>query len=62
MKEKSIEWIGSSKKDLVSLPEDVVDEIGYALYLAQIGKHYKGTKVLKGFAGALYNKKYARGK
>ena len=37
MKEKAIEWIGSSKKDLRSLSEDVINEIGYALYQAQIG-------------------------
>jgi phage-related protein len=27
-------WVGSSKKDLLALPEDVVDVFGYALYLA----------------------------
>jgi len=35
---KRLEWIGSSKKDLKALPEQVVDVFGYALYLAQIGQ------------------------
>lgn len=52
MKEKFIVWIGSSKKDLMSLSDVVIDEIGYALYFAQIGKQHKDTKVLKGFHGA----------
>lgn len=36
----------------MSLSEDVIDEIGYALHLAQIGKQHKDTKVLKGFHGS----------
>ncbi len=37
---KPLEWIGSSRKDLKSLPDDVKDVFGYALYLAQTGgKH-----------------------
>jgi phage-related protein len=27
MKEKPLEWIGSSKKDLIALSDDVIDEI-----------------------------------
>lgn len=52
MKEKFVMWMGSSKKDLMSLSDTVIDEIGYALYFAQIGKQHKDTKVLKGFHGA----------
>lgn len=37
---KPLYWVGSSKKDLQSLPEDVQDVFGYALHLAQAGgKH-----------------------
>lgn len=52
MKEKNIEWIGSSKKDLMSLSENVRDVIGFALYHAQMGSKHDDTKVLKGFHGA----------
>ena len=45
-------WVGSSKKDLLSLPEEVVDVFGYALYLAQIGKKHDQAKPLKGFGSA----------
>ena len=45
-------WVGSSKKDLLSLPEEVVDVFGYALYLAQIGGKHEQVKPLKGFGSA----------
>jgi len=32
---RPLEWIGGPKKDLIALPEDVVNVFGYALYLAQ---------------------------
>lgn len=47
-----LDWIGSSHKDLMSLPASVVDTFGYALHLAQEGKKHENTKVLKGFSGA----------
>ena len=45
-------WVGSSKKDLLGLPEDVVDVFGYALYPAQIGRKHDQAKPLKGFGSA----------
>lgn len=33
-------WVGNSKKDLLSLPGEVIDVFGYALYLAQNGRKY----------------------
>lgn len=37
---KDIVWLGSSLDDVRSFPEDVREEVGYALYLAQgRGKH-----------------------
>lgn len=36
-KEKPLEWIASSHKDLMALPSDVRRRFGYALSLAQIG-------------------------
>jgi len=45
-------WVGSSKKDLLALPEDVVDVFGYALYLAQIGRKHDQARPIKGFGSA----------
>lgn len=49
---KRLEWIGSSKKDLKALPEEVIDVFGYALYLAQIGQKHEQAKPLRGFGSA----------
>ena len=49
---KSLQWVGSSKKDLLTMPEDVIDVFGFALHLAQIGKKHDQAKPLKGFGGA----------
>jgi phage-related protein len=51
-KEKLLEWIGSSYKDLVALPFEVRRRFGYALSLAQMGDQDDAVKVLKGFGGA----------
>jgi phage-related protein len=49
---KPLHWVGSSKKDLLSMPNDVVDVFGFALHLAQSGKKHDQAKPLKGFGGA----------
>ena len=49
---KPVVWIGSSRSDLASFPEDVKDAIGYALYIAQRGGKHTDAKPLKGFSGA----------
>ncbi|NMY13826.1 type II toxin-antitoxin system RelE/ParE family toxin, partial [Pseudomonas veronii] len=46
-KEKPLEWIASSHKDLMALPSDVRRRFGYALSLAQIGDQDDAAKVLK---------------
>lgn len=51
-KEKPLEWIASSYRDLMALPPDVRRRFGYALSLAQIGDRDDAAKVLKGFGGA----------
>lgn len=48
---KPVVWIGSSRKDLKTFPEDVQANIGYALYAAQCGQEYASVKALKGFGG-----------
>jgi phage-related protein len=45
---RPVAWIGSSKKDFASFPEEVQAEMGYALYLAQTGQRHRHTKMLKG--------------
>ena len=50
--QKPLVWVGSSKKDLMALPEEVQDAFGYALYLAQIGEKHPRAKPLKEFAGS----------
>ena len=49
---RPLEWIGSSKKDLMALPPEVVDVFGYALYLAQTGERHDQAKPLRGFGSA----------
>ena len=49
---KPLEWIASSKKNLLSMPTEVVDVIGYALHLAQNGGKHAQAKPLKGFGSA----------
>ncbi len=49
---KPLEWVASSKKDLLAMPPDVVDVFGYALHLAQFGGKHPQAKPLKGFGSA----------
>jgi phage-related protein len=49
---KPLEWVASSKKDLLSMPPDVIDVFGYALHLAQHGGKHPQAKPLKGFGSA----------
>ena len=51
-KEKPLEWIGSSHRDLIALPTDVRRFFGYALFLAQAGDQHDSAKVLHGFGSA----------
>jgi phage-related protein len=49
MDDKPIVWMGSSKKDLLAMPEPVVNTFGYALGLAQNGLSYPDAKTLTQF-------------
>ena len=49
---KPVLWIGNSKADLSALAEDVRDEIGQALFEAQLGRRHSSAKPLKGYGGA----------
>jgi phage-related protein len=43
---KEIEWIGSSLEDLKKFPDEVKDEVGYALYIVQLGQYSNKIKRL----------------
>jgi phage-related protein len=49
---KPVVWVGRSRTDLASFPEDVKDAIGYALYIAQRGGKHADAKPLRGFGSA----------
>ena len=49
---KPVVWLGSTLDELRKFPEEVRDEMGYALYLAQIGDKHATAKPLKGFGSA----------
>jgi phage-related protein len=46
-------FIGSSRKDLQAFPAAVRQEIGQALFEAQLGDHPANAKPLKGFGGGV---------
>lgn len=49
---KELHWIGSSKDDLCDFPDDVRQEAGYALHLAQCGTKAHNAVPMVGFGGA----------
>ena len=51
--EKPVVWVGSSLEDLKEFPAEVQNEMGYALYMAQIGDKHPKAKPLKGFSGVI---------
>jgi phage-related protein len=44
---KPLEWIASSKKDLRAMPDSVQDNVGFALFQAQLGE--KQREAFEGF-------------
>ena len=49
---RPLRWIGSAKKDLLVMPDEVQQTFGFALYQAQIGLLHPDAKPLKGFGSA----------
>jgi phage-related protein len=49
---RELRWIGSAKKDLMAMPDQVQQSFGFALYQAQIGLLHTDAKPLKGFGSA----------
>lgn len=50
--QKEIIWLVGTLEELKSFPEEVQDDIGYALQIAQEGEKHSDAKPLKGFGGA----------
>jgi phage-related protein len=48
---KPLKFVGSSKKDLSSFPDDVKQDVGHALFTAQEGGWAATVKTLQGFGG-----------
>ena len=49
---KPVRWMGSSRKDLSAMPEDIQDAFGKALLQAQFGGRAANAETLHGFGGA----------
>ncbi len=49
---KPIKWVGSAKRDLDAMPEDVKDVFGHVIDLAQAGGKHQDAKVMTGFGSA----------
>ena len=49
-----IDWIGSSKKDLLSFPDEVVKSMGFALGVAQLGGKHPRAKPWKGEGAGVF--------
>jgi phage-related protein len=47
-----LKWVGSAKRGLDAMPEDVKDLFGHAIDLAQAGGKHQDAKVLTGFGSA----------
>lgn len=49
---KPLKWVGSTKRDLDAMPDDVKDVFGHAIDLAQAGGKHQDAKALSGFGSA----------
>ena len=49
---RTLDFIGSSREDLREFPDEVKQDVGYALFEAQQGQKSEAAKPLKGFGGA----------
>ena len=51
---KKLVWLISSKKDLIKFPIEVRREMGYALYIAQLGETHLSSKLFKAQGSGIY--------
>ena len=52
--EKSLHWVASSKRDLLSFDEAVIDYVGYALGVVQLGGMPGSAKPWKGDGAGIF--------
>jgi len=52
--EKPLHWVGSAKKELLGFPEQVVDDVGFALGVVQYGGHPPSAKPWKGLGPGVF--------
>jgi len=52
--EKPLDWVGSSKRDFLTFPDLVQDELGNALGLAQFGGKHPNAKPWKGQGAGVF--------
>lgn len=57
---KDLVWVGKSLHDLCEFPDEVKNEIGYALYEAQSGLKYSKAKPLTGIESGVMEIKDAK--
>lgn len=48
---REVVWVGSSRDDLRTFPNEVRGAVGFALYQAQVGDKHPNAKPLRGFGG-----------
>ena len=53
-KGKPIDWVGSSRDDLKSFPDEVQQALGFELYQVQLGAMPASAKSLKGHLSGVY--------
>jgi phage-related protein len=58
--EKPLDWVGSSKREFMTIPETVRDEMGNALGVAQFGAKHPAAKPWKARDRASLVEHYAR--
>ena len=49
---RTLRWVGSAKKDLLAMQDEVQQVFGFALFQAQVGLLHPDAKPLKGFGSA----------
>ncbi len=49
---KPVKWVGSAKRDLDAMPEDIKDVFGHAIDTAQAGGKHLDAKAMTGFGSA----------
>ena len=49
---KPCEFVASAREDILTMPGEVRQTVGFAIFMAQSGEKHQSAKPLKGFGGA----------